>query len=101
VIAYRINALTHAYVSRVVKVKYVNLMNVILGRGAVPELLQYDCTPPKLAAAVEQLLDNKAEAAAQIAACQEALQVLGYGGISPSLRAADDVLQVIARKSGN
>jgi lipid-A-disaccharide synthase len=83
----------------VVKVAYANLINVILGREAVPELLQYDCTPEKLAAAVNQLLDDPTAAAAQIAACQEALQVLGYGGISPAMRAADDVLAVIARKS--
>ncbi|MGH7035973.1 MAG: lipid-A-disaccharide synthase [Stellaceae bacterium] len=100
VIAYRINPLTHAYVSRVVKVDYANLVNVILEREAVPELLQYDCTPEKLAPAVESLLDDKAAGAAQIAACQEALHVLGYGGVSPSLRAADEVLGVIARKAG-
>jgi len=100
VIAYRINPLTAVYVRRALKVKYANLINVILGREAVPELLQQNCSPEKLAAATQKLLDNKAEAAAQIAACQEALQVLGYGGISPSLRAADEVLQVIARKSG-
>jgi lipid-A-disaccharide synthase len=99
VIAYRISALTHAYVRRVVKVDYANLVNVILDRGVVPELLQYDCTPAKLAAAVEKLFADKQEAASQIAACQEALQVLGYGGISPSLRAADEVLATIARKS--
>ena len=99
IVAYRINPLTHAYVSRVVKVDYANLVNVILKREAVPELLQYDCTPEKLAAALERLLDDKAEGAAQIAACQEALQVLGYGGVSPSLRAADEVLGVIARKA--
>jgi lipid-A-disaccharide synthase len=99
VIAYRINPLTHAYVSRVVKVDYANLVNVVLKREAVPELLQYDCTPEKLAPAVEILLDDKAASAAQIAACQEALHVLGYGGVSPSLRAADEVLGVIGRKA--
>jgi lipid-A-disaccharide synthase len=99
VIAYRINKLTHAYVSRVVKVDYANLINVILDREAVPELLQYDCTPEKLFAAVEHLLDDPVARAAQIAACQEALKVLGYGGVSPALRAADEVLAAIARKT--
>jgi len=99
VIAYRINPLTHAYVSRVVQVDYVNLVNVILGREAVPELLQYDCTPEKLAAAVGRLLDDPAARAAQIEACQEALNLLGYGGVSPALRAADEVLAAIARKA--
>lgn len=99
VIAYRINPLTHAYVSRVVKVDYANLVNVILNREAVPEFLQYDCTPEKLAPAVGHLLDDRAARAAQIEACQEALKLLGYGGVSPALRAADEVLAVIARKT--
>ena len=99
VIAYRINNLTHAYFSRVVKVDYANLINVILGREAVPELLQYDCTAEKLAAAVGHLLDDKPARDAQIEACQEALRVLGYGGTSPSLRAADEVVATIARKT--
>jgi lipid-A-disaccharide synthase len=99
VIAYRINKLTHAYVSRTVKVDHANLINIILGREAVPEFLQYDCTPEKLAAAVGHLLDDPAARAAQIEACQEALRVLGYGGVSPAMRAADEVLAVIARKA--
>src|ERR1700722_6253935 len=81
VIAYRINPLTHAYVSRVVKVDYANLVNVILGREAVPEFLQSDCTPEKLAPAVGHLLDDRAARTAQIEACQEALKLLGYGGV--------------------
>jgi lipid-A-disaccharide synthase len=98
VVGYRINPLTHAYVSRVVKVDYANLINVILGREAVPEFLQYECTPEKLAAAVAHLLDDRSVAETQIAAGQEALRVLGYGGVSPALRAADEVLAAIARK---
>ena len=98
VIAYRIHPITHAYVKRVVKVDYANLVNVILGREAVPEFLQYDCTPEKLAAAVAVLLDDPNARAEQIAAGQEALKLLGYGGVSPALRAADEVLAVIARK---
>jgi lipid-A-disaccharide synthase len=98
VITYRINPITHAYVSRAVKVDYANLINVVLGREAVPELLQYDGTPEKLAAAVTYLLDDDAAAAEQIAAGQEALKVLGYGSVSPALRAADEVLAAIARK---
>ena len=98
VITYRINPITHAYVDRVVKVDYANLINVVLGREAVPELLQYDCTPGKLTAAVTRLLDDKEAASEQIAAGQEALKVLGYGGVSPALRAADEVLAAIARK---
>jgi lipid-A-disaccharide synthase len=97
IIAYRVNPLTQALLRRIVKVRYAHLLNIILGREAVPELLQQDCTPAKLAEAVGRLLDDAAARQVQIAACREALTELGYGGLSPGLRAADEVLAVIDR----
>jgi len=97
VVTYRVNPLTHALLRRVVKVRYVNLVNLILDRPAVPELLQDDATPEKLAAAVTQLIEDKASRAAQISAGQEALKALGYGQVSPGLRAADEVLARLRR----
>ncbi len=96
VVAYRINGLTHALVRRLVKVKYANLVNLVLDREAVPELLQDDCTPEKLAAALAPLIDDGPARAAQAASCEEALHALGYGSFSPAARAADDVLAAIA-----
>ncbi|MCP2040577.1 lipid-A-disaccharide synthase [Neisseria sp. HSC-16F19] len=52
VISYRISGLTYAYVKRKIKVPHVGLPNVLLGRGAVPELLQHEATPQNLAAAM-------------------------------------------------
>ena len=97
VVTYRVNPLTHALLRRVVKVRYANLVNLILDRPAVPELLQNDATPEKLAAAIEPLLQDKAARAAQISAGQEALKALGYGQVSPGLRAADEVLVRLRR----
>lgn len=99
VIAYRINPLTHALVRRIVKIKYAHLLNMILGREVVPEFLQQDCTAVRLADAVANLLDDSEASAVQIAACQEALRALGYGDVSPGLRAADEVLSVIAARA--
>ena len=98
VAAYKVGGLTYFLSKFLMTVTHITLINILLGREAVPELLQYDCTPAKLAAAVTRLLDDKAAASEQIAAGQEALRVLGYGGVSPALRAADEVLGVIARK---
>src|SRR4029077_2564504 len=96
VIAYRGSPLTHAVVRGMVKVEHAHLLNLTLGRTVVPELIQQDCTPERLAAAGELLLSDAAARNAQIEACQEALHRLGLGGISPGLRAADAVLAVIA-----
>ena len=97
VVAYRVNAWTHALLKCIVKVRYANLVNLVLDRAAVPELLQDECTPEKLAAAIACLLDDPAARAAQAASCEAALHALGYGAFSPGLRAADDVLAAIAR----
>lgn len=52
VISYKISPLTYAWVKRKIKVPYVGLPNVLLGRMAVPELLQKQATPEQLAEAV-------------------------------------------------
>jgi lipid-A-disaccharide synthase len=98
VVAYRINGLTHALVRRIVKVRYATLVNLVLDRAAVPEFLQDECTPENLAAALARLIDEPAARAAQASSCEEALHALGYGTFSPAMRAADDVLAVIAAR---
>ncbi len=100
VVAYRLNPLTHSLVRRMVKVGHVHLLNLILGRDVVPELIQQDCTPERLAGAVDALIADKARSRAQIADCREALKRLGLGELSPSRRAADVVLSLITAPRG-
>jgi lipid-A-disaccharide synthase len=95
VIAYRISPLTHAVVRRMVKVKYANLVNLLLDRPAVPELIQALCTPERLAGAVAHLLEDEGARAAQIAAYDAALGMLGRGGEPPSRRAANEILAML------
>jgi lipid-A-disaccharide synthase len=94
-IAYRVSPLTHFVVRRMVKVRYANLVNLLLDRLAVPELIQADCTPDKLAASVARLLGDDAARAAQIAAYDAALALLGRGGETPSRRAAQEILAML------
>jgi lipid-A-disaccharide synthase len=98
VIAYRVNPLTGFLAQRLVKVPYVNLVNLLLQREAVPELLLERCTPEALESAVAELLADDAARAAQVAAYDEALALLGERGAPPSFRAADVVLEVIAQR---
>lgn len=98
VVAYRVNPLTAFLAQRLVKVRYVNLVNLLLDREAVPELLLERCTPEALESAVAVLLADEAARAAQVGAYEEALARLGSEGVRPSLRAADVVLDVIAQR---
>ncbi|HEX4113038.1 MAG TPA: lipid-A-disaccharide synthase [Stellaceae bacterium] len=95
VIAYRISPLTHVVVRRMVKVKYANLVNLLLDRPAVPELIQALCTPERLAGAVAHLLADQGARAAQMAAYDAALGMLGRDGEPPSRRAAKQILAML------
>ncbi|MDP6786052.1 MAG: lipid-A-disaccharide synthase [Rhodospirillales bacterium] len=99
VIAYKINPLTAFVVRRLVKVRYVNLINIVLDRPAVPEFLQNDCRPERLAAAIDDLLGDGEARDRQIVAGRDALRRLGLGGPPTGERAARVVLDVIKRYS--
>jgi lipid-A-disaccharide synthase len=100
VIAYRTHPITSAIIRRVVRVRYVCMVNLIEGREVMPELLQEYCTPQSLAAAVARLLDDEALRAEQRAAMDRVMTAVGRGGEPPHLRAARAVLEVVAAKSG-
>jgi len=95
VVAYRVTPLTHFIVRRLLSIEFGNLINIIEDREIVPELIQGDCRPDRLAEAIERMLG--AEGAAQVEAVQPALLQLGLGGEAPSRRAAQAVLDIIAR----
>ncbi|SDX07486.1 lipid-A-disaccharide synthase [Marinobacter mobilis] len=61
VVGYRLSALSYKLVSRLVKVPYVALPNLLSGEALVPELLQDDATPEALGAAVLERLENDGE----------------------------------------
>ncbi len=98
VIAYRLSRLTVALYRRFIKVKYVSLVNLMLDRMLVPELLQEDCRADKLAAEVGRLLDDPAARREQIEGVAEVARWLGAGAEAPpSERAAHAVLDVVAK----
>ena len=61
----------------------------------VPELLQRDCTPERLAAALRRLLEDPAAAAAQRAGFAATLPLLRPGQGLPSQAAATAVLDLV------
>ncbi len=64
VISYKISPLTYAYVKRKIKVPHVGLPNILLNKGAVPELLQGKAKPKRLAAAVAEWYESPQDTAA-------------------------------------
>jgi lipid-A-disaccharide synthase len=95
VVAYRMHPLTFAAASRLVRVPHVGLVNLILGRRVVPELLQRAAQPRALADAVRPLLDRDGPAArVQRSAFAEVRERLGRPGVAQ--RVAELGLDLVA-----
>lgn len=97
VICYRLNPLTVALFRRFMRVRYANLVNLMLDRMSAPELLQEDCRPDLLHRELARLLDDPAARAAQIADVASVSAWLGEGETPPSRRAARAVLDCVEK----
>lgn len=98
-VAYRLTAVTIAVVKLLhgVRRQFVNLVNILLEREVVPELLQKNCTPDTVAAKILELLDDDDARAVQLGAMVEALDMLRPPGGDPSRSAASVVLSYLGR----
>jgi len=101
IIAYKVSALSGWIARRLIKTPYANLVNILLKRPLVPELLQEQCQPAKMAQELINLLDNKEARAEQLRGFREALIMIGLGDPeTPSQKAAEAVLSVIKKTGG-
>jgi len=94
-VTYRVNPVSAAIARRLIRVKHVAMVNLLAGRAVVPELLQEDCTPGKLAATVEALVTDPDIARAQRAAFVAVMASLRVADGTPSQAAAREVLATL------
>ena len=99
VIGYRLWGPTYWAVRRAAKIKFANLINLLLDRLVVPELLQSDCRPDRLEAALASLLTDEEARAIQLAGFSQALRQIGYGTELPSGKAAEKILALVAERA--
>lgn len=98
VVGYKAGWLTYALAKPLMSVPHITLVNLILGREAIPEFLQSRCTPELLAIALRPLLTDETARASQVRDLDEALRDLGSGGEAPSTRAALALLSLAEGK---
>lgn len=96
VIGYRLSAMTHQVLKRLIRTPYVTLFNVAGGAEIAPEFIQNACTGQALAEAVAARLDNPALRERQVEAQYAALDKMGRGQPDPSALAADAVMGVLS-----
>lgn len=99
VVAYRIAPLTHFIVKSLglLKIDRFSLPNVLAGATIVPEIMQKDCTPERLATTVAELLDHPNRVNESMIRFCEIHAALRQGA---SQRAADAVDELLFTEPG-
>lgn len=92
VIVYKLSPLTAAVFRRLIRIPSIGLPNIVLGRRAVPELTQEDCTPANISNEVCRLFADPGYYAQVVEDLLTVRDRLGDGGASH--RAAEAVLEV-------
>lgn len=94
-VCYGFNRLTWMIARRVVKVPFISLANLTLGRQIFPELLQDDASPDRIFTELENLLTNE-ELRTRMMRDYGALRTL-LGDGDPSARTAQNMYEETAR----
>lgn len=93
VITYRTSFLSYVLARLLVRVPFIGMANLVAGRGIAPELIQYDATPERLAAAARSVLEDPEARDAMQAGFREVRARLGEPG-APA-RAAHEILGIL------
>ena len=99
IVAYRLGELGYQIAKRIVRTRFITLINIAADAAVAPEMIQDDCTGPKLARELARLLDDPELRAAQAAAQAQALEALGGRGPAPAERAADAIFEMLSSRS--
>ncbi|MCQ8279426.1 lipid-A-disaccharide synthase [Acetobacteraceae bacterium KSS8] len=98
-VTYRVNPLTATIARRLIRVPFVSMVNLLAKRALVPELLQGDCRPDRLAGTVELLIRDRAAADAQRAGFRAVMQSLSPDDVPPATGAAREVLRLLDERA--
>lgn len=98
VVMYRVSPLTAWLGRRLVRVPFFSLVNLVAGRRVVPELLQEEATPGRLAEEILALLDDAGTRALQVRGLAEVSRALGVPGAAD--RAAEAALGLLGLGAG-
>ncbi len=81
VVCYRVSPLSALMIRSLIRVPWMSLPNLVLGRPVVPELFQEDATGARVAAEALRLLDDAGARDAQRLAFRELAGGLGEPGV--------------------
>jgi len=97
VVAYRLGPASYQIARRIVRTRFITLINIAADEAVAPELIQDACTGRRLADELGRRLDDPGLRQVQADAQTRALEALGGVGPPPSERAAEVIVTMITR----
>ena len=94
---YKLNALSYFFLKRLVYSKYITLINIILNKRIVTELIQKDFNVPNIKKNIQLLLNNKDKYKNQLKNFRKLKSILINGNDMPSSLAADYIENIISK----
>lgn len=95
VVCYKGSAISYAIAKRVISIKYISLVNLIMDKPVVKELIQHELTPENITKELEALLHNP-QRKAELANDYKALKELLSEGGNASEKAATLIVDFLA-----
>ena len=93
VVCYKTSRISYLIAKQLIKIKYISLVNLILDKEAIVELIQDDCSTHNIVRELEKLLLNKIENNRVKSCYNDLIYLLKDDGASK--RIADDMLKNI------
>jgi lipid-A-disaccharide synthase len=97
VVCYKGSSISYQIAKRLVKIDYISLVNLILNKEAVKELIQSNCTPKNIKNELVKVLPNGEKFNQLITDYDHLIQILGKGGASDKV--ADGILKFMDQDS--
>ena len=98
VVAYRVGHIEGLLAYSLLNVSSIILANLVLGENVIPQFVQYNATPAKLAAATLDIIRDGPARQRQVDAFKRLDDIMEIGRARPSERAADIVLAGIRKR---
>ena len=94
VVCYKASPVTYSIAKRLVKLKYISLVNLIMDKPVVTELIQHDLTPENIERELRAILQN-GERRARMLQDYDALRALLQQGGNASAKAAQSIVKML------
>lgn len=82
VVCYKGSTISYHIAKRLVKIKYISLVNLILDKEAVVELIQAECNPMRIKEEVDKIIVGRPKREQILADYKLLIEMLGEGGAS-------------------